>query len=968
MWIESPRGRVAPTLDNGTFSGLALLLPGEQLVRAICVDASGRETDSVPQKWNVPLRDAPKAWVHAFYGNEGLELEGDGSEPSEATGSEIVQWTWSDRADNPEPLVLLADGTPIAKATGPSVTTVYPSARGDYFVDLTVATANGETDTATVKFRVDGGDVLLPDPNVETPPWVADAIVYGVVPFFFGSGGFADVEDKLDHLQTLGVTVLWLSPVFACPDDDYGYAVSDPFELRETFGDETAFRALVDGAHARDMKVILDFVANHTSDEHRYYVEAEEDGPGSAYWEFYERDANGDAESYFDWDNLKNVDYDEPEVRRYETEAALHWIREYDVDGFRADAAWAVRDRAPDFWLDWRRELVRIKPDLLLLAEATARDTYYFDNGFDVAYDWTWELGDWAWKRAWDNPEQRVRLLEKALLNQGEGGFDDDAVVLHFLDNNDTGARFVTRYGPELVVPATAMLLTIPGVPALFSGEEVGAEYEPYDEAPPISWDDPHGLLPIHQKLTALRADRAALRSKDWSIRRRVLRLGARVPAHVGRPREQRARAVELLRCGRRGTGGDRGSRRAHGGRGADRPVRGRRSVGGIECPDGDASRVRRTDHRQAVNVASWLAWLACAKAPQKPPMVGASEAALRACSTAEIVAYRNQLAGRMSEPSRSALEVRYERAIASWAVCEILRGRRDWSIPPIIDEAARALLHAAEAGPGTVERIHGYTVARTALPEAVALLALQDLERLVDAACGPPRRAPRVDRVRLHPRSSDRRVALWREWRARPRRARDAPRARLFVRGSAEPAHGGISRARSRVVGGNRAPPDPVGADGAASSRRASRRIGAAARASDRTALPAGRRTGRPLVGGSHGVAHARQHVDRRRPAARFGLARGRSRRAVSVDRQDAHRRTARATSIAGHAWDHAVIVGTDGKGGLVGLDVALPVRVPKALDDPDAIVVSAGASVQELVAIARPRARIVLVGAPPR
>jgi cyclomaltodextrinase len=215
---------------------------------------------------------------------------------------------------------------------------------------------------------------------------------------------------------------------------------------------------------------------------------------------------------------LKNVDYDDAEVRRYETEAALHWVREYDVDGFRADAAWGVRDRAPDFWLDWRRELVRVKPDLMLVAEATARDAYYFENGFDVAYDWTWELGDWAWKRAWDHPDRRVRLLEKALLNHGGGGFDDDALVLHFLDNNDTGARFITQYGPELVIPATALLLTIPGIPALFTGEEVGAEYEPYDEGPPVAWDDPHGFLPIFQKLTALRSERAALRSKEWTF------------------------------------------------------------------------------------------------------------------------------------------------------------------------------------------------------------------------------------------------------------------------------------------------------------------------------------------------------------------------------------------------------------------------------------------------------------------
>jgi len=142
--------------------------------------------------------------------------------------------------------------------------------------------------------------------------------------------------------------------------------------------------------------MIIDFVTNHASDENAYFADAEAHGRASPYFSFFARADDGNAAHYFDWKNLENLNYDNPEVQRLMIAASSYWVRRFDVDGFRVDAAWGPRRRAAEFWPRWRAELKRIKPDLLLLAEASARDPYYVRHGFDAAYDWTGNLGEWG--------------------------------------------------------------------------------------------------------------------------------------------------------------------------------------------------------------------------------------------------------------------------------------------------------------------------------------------------------------------------------------------------------------------------------------------------------------------------------------------------------------------------------------------------------------------------------------------
>jgi glycosidase len=414
----------------------------------------------------------------------------------------------------------MANGELTGEVSSQFISIVPPSVDGEYYVTLQVKDEAGQEDASTIYFVVENGAARIPDYDHENPAWIETAIVYGVIPFLFGAPAFQAVRERLDELADLGINAIWLGPINQHPVDDYGYAVEDYFRLDPAYGTEEDFRSMVQAAHDRGIRVLMDFVPNHTSNTHPYFQDAEQRGPESPYWDFYDRDENGDYTYYFEWTHLPNLNYDHPEVQRMMLEAFSYWVREFDVDGFRVDVVWGIKERQPDFWLPWRRALKRIKPDLMLLAEATAREPYYFDNGFDVAYDWTYRPGGWAWEIIWDAYKYRLLSynLTEALTNSPEG-FHPDAVIFRFINNNDTGRRFITRHGEAITRVATTLLLTLPGVPCLFTGDDYGLEFEPYQQLEPLTFEEQYpGLRDYHKTLIDLRKTLPSLHSRLWAL------------------------------------------------------------------------------------------------------------------------------------------------------------------------------------------------------------------------------------------------------------------------------------------------------------------------------------------------------------------------------------------------------------------------------------------------------------------
>lgn len=486
-------------VEGSAYRASLRLSPGENVVEARCTDASGRAWRSPTARFQARLRPAPRARIDVGSDGGALSLDATKSARDESSASPLVTFTWTASEATVKPVTARAlANAPTARvdanALGP----------GRHLISLEVRDARGAADRARVLVEVVGTTVRV----APRDDWWERSVVYGVVPPRFGDPPLRATTAALADLADLGVSALWLSPIAATPPGDYGYAVTDYFRVREDYGTEQDLDALVAEAHRLGLRVLFDLVPNHTSAKHPYFVAAEKLGRQSHNFTFYARDAAGTPTHYFDWAHLPNLNYDHPEVRRFMLEASTFWSREHGIDGFRVDAAWGVQRRAPSFWPAWSAEVRRVRPDAFLLAEASARDPYWLTHGFDAAYDWTDELGHAAWEHVFDDPKRVVERIDEALAKERE----PRDRILRFLDNNDTGPRFVTRHGVGMTRAAAALLLTLPGVPCLFTGDERGAEWLPYGPAGVIPRDDPHGLRPWWRTLIRLRTSLPALR------------------------------------------------------------------------------------------------------------------------------------------------------------------------------------------------------------------------------------------------------------------------------------------------------------------------------------------------------------------------------------------------------------------------------------------------------------------------
>jgi len=513
--LVSSLGRTRAQLSEDRFTATVPLRGGYNTVSAMCLYKGNRVGNVVRQSWNVRLLDIPAAHAEVSIEGDAVLINARSSTVAPGVPAPLVRYSWRPVATNPAQLEVLRSATlSITSVRGPLLRLRSPKIDGDYRVSLSVRDAFGRNGKGTVLFRVVDGKAVAIDIMHEHPDWRACTILYGVAPALFGSGGLADVARRLEEISSLGITALWLSPVTDAPPGDFGYSLTDPFRVRRSLGSSAELRSLITKAHAHGMRVLLDFVTNHLSKEHPYFLNTVRFGRRSPYFSWFERDHGDQPTHYFDWTSLENLNYGNVEVRNYVLAAVTYWFRNFPIDGFRADAAWAIRQRDPAFWPVMRAEVENIHPGVLLIAEASARDPYYTSQGFDAAYDWTAELGLWAWQGVFGPGGQppNLRLLRAALTNDGSV-LADSAGVLHFLNNNDTGKRFITVHGLLDTRLAAALLLTIPGIPLIYAGDEVGASFQPYAHPSPIRWSDPNHLAPFYRRLIRLRLQIPALRS-----------------------------------------------------------------------------------------------------------------------------------------------------------------------------------------------------------------------------------------------------------------------------------------------------------------------------------------------------------------------------------------------------------------------------------------------------------------------
>lgn len=355
-----------------------------------------------------------------------------------------------------------------------------------------------------------------------------------------GAGDLDGVTAHLDHIQhAVGADALWLTPIHPSPSP-HGYDVTDFRAVHPALGGMDAFRRLVAAAHARGMQVVMDLVLNHTSVEHPWFQARPDwylwrtDDPGwKAPWPgggrtWHPRPGNGFFYGLF-WEGMPDLNWTQPAVEAEMLEVARHWLAE-GVDGFRVDAArylvesndGALADLALTHAAERRlmTALERVRPDVWLVAEAwTARAaarTYAAQNGGGFQRVFDFDLA--AAVEASLNGEKPGPL--RAALEEARGDWPFAATFVGNHDVRRLASRLFAR--AEAVRSAYTVLLTLPGRPFLYGGDEVGlpqaeAQGDP-GQRQPMDWawadaqqKDPGSLLRHIRRLTALRARHPAL-------------------------------------------------------------------------------------------------------------------------------------------------------------------------------------------------------------------------------------------------------------------------------------------------------------------------------------------------------------------------------------------------------------------------------------------------------------------------
>jgi glycosidase len=459
---------------------------------------------SKPVTYKYIVDHKPVAKIYYSFLTNTVTLHADSSYDPDGAN---LAFGWTQDSDNPEQVNM---------STNSGITTSFniPAKQGEYYFNLKVTDA---ADTAWARGVIVLDDSLFfPSNSTWHPAWVDSAIFYCIfVRTFDASGTFNGLASRMQELQDLGITGIWLLPIHPSTGnmgpDNPGYAITNYLDVLQDYGTKEDFKNLVNIAHQHGIKIILDHVIQHTSDLHPFMKDANQFKSASPYYPFYTWDSNDNFRYLFTWVDLPSINYENADTRDYLIRMAKYWVREFNIDGYRCDVAWAIdslRASGPAFWKRWRRELKSIKPDLFLLAEGDAWQLGLFDGKFDAAYDWKW----FGAIRGVISGTQTIENLNNWINSYYSPGYPKHSLTFKFLENQDE-QRFIEAYGIGNTKLASAHLLTAPGVPMLYSGQEVGE----ITNRGNIDWSDPNNLLPYYKRLIGIRKNYHAFAYGDFT-------------------------------------------------------------------------------------------------------------------------------------------------------------------------------------------------------------------------------------------------------------------------------------------------------------------------------------------------------------------------------------------------------------------------------------------------------------------
>jgi len=327
--------------------------------------------------------------------------------------------------------------------------------------------------------------------------WVRRGIIYEVnTRSFSNAGNFAGVEQRLPELKKLGATILWIMPIHPVGvlnrKGPLGsqYAVQDYYAVNPEFGTIDDFQRLLNSAHKLGFHLIIDLVANHTAWDSKLIKE---------HPDWFTKDSAGKIVSPNpDWTDVADLNYSQPGLRRYMIEMMKYWVRDVGVDGFRCDVAELV---PLDFWEDARAALDSIKP-VMMLAEGAYPPHHL--KAFDASYGWN----TYGILAPIIKGKKSVLALD-TVLSIEKGAYPEGSLRMRFSSNHDENAwdaPDVKKFGIKGAKLAAIIVNTLPGIPLLYNGQEVGSSKKlKLFEKIPIDWKGGSEFRKLYTALFELR-------------------------------------------------------------------------------------------------------------------------------------------------------------------------------------------------------------------------------------------------------------------------------------------------------------------------------------------------------------------------------------------------------------------------------------------------------------------------------
>jgi glycosidase len=340
--------------------------------------------------------------------------------------------------------------------------------------------------------------------------WSHSTNVYEVnVRQYTAAGTFNAFVNELPRLKEMGVQTLWFMPVTPIAQKNMKgsmgsyYACSDYTSINPEFGTLDDFKRLVKQAHDMGFKVIIDWVANHTGWDHVWT---------KSHPDYFEKDtATNDFKIASGMDDIIELDFNNPALRKAMIDAMKFWVTECDIDGFRCDLAFWVE---LPFWKEARKELDQVKP-LFWLGEYDELDNPEYGEAFDASYSWTWM------HKAKDFYQDKLPLDSLYIVLKKYDDLGDSTMRAWFTTNHDENSWNGTEYEKygDMAKALAVFSATWNGVPLLYSGQELpNLKRIKFFDKDVIEWTGGYKLQSFYKTVLNLHAVHPALRGGDPTV------------------------------------------------------------------------------------------------------------------------------------------------------------------------------------------------------------------------------------------------------------------------------------------------------------------------------------------------------------------------------------------------------------------------------------------------------------------